>query len=285
MNFFYNLKKKIKENDRLSSILRYVYVPIVVVQKVAFDYGAKRRKNGHIDEKYASLKQYHDIHKGKRCFIVATGPSLSVDDLNKLKDEYTISMNSIYVSYSNTTWRPNYYVIQDPFVYEKICMELDNRDYDGMFIGSIIAEQFELITGSNVNLFPLDLIWQQIPNKAYHTKFSRDIYSRVYSGYNVAYSALQIAVYMGFSEIYLLGADCNYLGDKKYFAEDNKRGEERYFTKKFYTANTDKFILAYQVAKEYADKNDIKIFNATRGGLLEVYPRVDFDNIINSSRI
>ena len=280
MNFLYELKKKIKANDTLSNVLRYVYVPAVVAQKMRFDQGAKSRRNGHADGRYESLKQYKDIHKGKRCFIVATGPSLTVSDLEMLKDEYTISMNSIYVSYQNTDWRPNYYVIQDQFVYEKIHKELHSEDYDGMFIGSIIADRFDLPAGDNVNVFPLDLLWQQIPNKAYHTKFSDDIYSRIYSGYNVAYSALQIAVYMGFSEIYLLGADCNYLQDKKYFAEDKNRGEERYFTKKFYAANTDKFILAYEVAKQFGDENGVKIYNATRGGLLEVYPRVNLDEVV-----
>lgn len=280
MSFLYELKKKIKPNDTLSNILRYVYVPVVVTQKMRFDRGAKSRSNGYEDARYESLKKYKDIHKGKRCFIVATGPSLTVKDLEMLKGEYTISMNSIYVSYKNTDWRPNYYVIQDQFVYERIHNELHSEEYDGMFIGSIIADRFPLPEGNNVNVFPLDLLWQQIPNKAYHTKFSDDIYSRIYSGYNVAYSALQIAVYMGFSEIYLLGADCNYLQDKKYFAEDKNRGEERYFTKKFYAANTDKFILAYEVAKQFGDENGVKIYNATRGGLLEVYPRVDLDEVV-----
>ncbi len=283
MSVLYELKKKVKANDTLSNILRYVYVPAVVAQKMRFDHGAKMRCNGYEDVRYASLKKYKDIHKGKRCFIVATGPSLTVEDLEMLKGEHTISMNSIYVSYKNTDWRPEYYVIQDQFVYEKIHQELHSEEYNAMFIGSIIAERFELPSGDNVNVFPLDLLWQQIPNKAYHTKFSSDIYNRVYSGYNVAYSSLQIAVYMGFNEIYLLGADCNYLQDKKYFAEDKNRGKEDYFTKKFYAANTDKFILAYEVAKKFADIHGVKIYNATRGGLLEVFPRANLDEVVKQT--
>ena len=59
--------------------------------------------------------------------------------------------------------------------------------------------------------------------------------------------------------------------------EDKNRGEEKYFTKKFLCENTQKFITAYEVAKDYAKENDIKIYNATRGGKLEVFERVDFD--------
>lgn len=280
MKILYELKKKIKANDTLSNILRYLYVPVVLIKKNSFDREAQKRGKGIADQRYDSLKQYKGIHEGKRCFVVATGPSLTIEDIELLRNEYTFSMNSIYVSYEKTTWRPTYYVIQDPFVYEKICENIDEKDYEALFIGSSITEKFEVKKTENKNIFPLDLLYQQIPRKKYHTKFSDDIFSRVYSGYNVAYSALQIAVYMGFTEIYLLGADCNYLQDKKYFAEDKNRGKEKYFTKKFYAANTDKFILAYEVAKEYADKNNIKIYNATRGGLLEVYPRVELEEVL-----
>lgn len=281
MQLLYEMKKKARENDKLANVLRYLNVPLAAFKKLQFDYGAHRRAQGASSERYLSLKKYNNIHRGERCFIVATGPSLTIADLDRLKDECTFSMNSIYVSYEKTTWRPDYYVIQDPFVYEKIYSQLQSSDYDAMFVGTFAADRFPLLAGNNVNVFPLDLLWQQFPNMPYHTKFSSNIYSRVYSGYNVAYSALQIAVYMGFSEIYLLGADCDYLQDKKYFAEDKNRGEERYFTKKFYASNTDKFLCAYEVAKQYAEQNNIKIYNATRGGKLEVFPRVDFDTLFH----
>ena len=41
----------------------------------------------------------------------------------------------------------------------------------------------------------------------------------------------------------------------------------------------DRILFAYQYAKDYLANTDVKIFNATRGGALEIFPRVDFDNI------
>ena len=35
----------------------------------------------------------------------------------------------------------------------------------------------------------------------------------------------------------------------------------------------------YMCAKEYAERHEIKIYNATRGGKLEVFERVDFDSL------
>ena len=57
----------------------------------------------------ADMKKYKSIHKGKRCFIVATGPSLTIKDLEMLDGEITFSMNSIVNLYNKTEFRPNYY--------------------------------------------------------------------------------------------------------------------------------------------------------------------------------
>ena len=246
-------------------------------KNTTFRLKAYLRTKGIMSKKYTRLQEFKNAHLGKRCFIVATGPSLKVSDLNKLKNEITFGMNSIYLAYKDTEWRPTYYAIQDPLVYEKIHHELRTEDFKVGFFGSIIKKNKP--KGDNWYEFPLDLLNHQIPRAKLNTKFSDDIVHRVYSGYNIAYTTLQIAVYMGFKDIYLIGADCNYLGEKKYFANDENRGAEKYFTKQFLTNNSDKFLYAYTVAKDYCDSKNIKIYNATRGGLLEVFPRVDFDDL------
>ena len=37
--------------------------------------------------------------------------------------------------------------------------------------------------------------------------------------------------------------------------------------------------IAYDYARKYADSNGIKIYNATRGGCLEAFQRVNFDSL------
>lgn len=276
------LRKIIKSNDRVADIVRYLITPLTVSKRIIFNFKVALRKYKIINhEEYNLLKQFKSKYRDERCFIVATGPSLRVEDLNKLKNEITFSMNSIYLSYPKTMWRPTYYGIQDPLVYEKIKDEIRNEDYQAAFIGSNVAKAFQIKPEGKRFVFPLDLLNHQMPNSTINTKFSDDIYERVYSGYNIAYSILQIAVYMGFKEIYLMGVDCDYQQPKKYFQEDKNRGEEKYFTQKFLASNTEKFISAYKVSKLYADKHGIKIYNATRGGKLEVFERVDFDSLFS----
>jgi hypothetical protein len=79
---------------------------------------------------------------------------------------------------------------------------------------------------------------------------------------------------MGFSEIYLLGADCDYkkMGTvgNHFYKQEVKDGNP--FINELVFA-------AYECAKQYADEHGIKIYNATRGGKLEVFERVDFDTL------
>lgn len=277
------IKKIVKSNDYIANIVRYLIVPVTVIKRLCFNIGAFFRENNiPIGKSYDLLKRFKGIYPNKRCFVVATGPSLAIKDLEKLKKEITFSMNSIYLSYSSTSWRPTYYGIQDPLVYEKIQHEIHDEDFKACFIGSNVAKSFNLKPQNNRYIFPLDLLNHQMPKSKINTKFSDNICTRIYSGYNIAYTMIQIAIYMGFTEIYLLGADCDYLQTKKYFKEDKNRGEEKYFTKSFLAGNTDRFIAAYLVAKQYADQHNIKIYNATRGGKLEVFERVDFDSLFSN---
>ena len=82
---------------------------------------------------------------------------------------------------------------------------------------------------------------------------------------------------MGISEIYLLGVDCNYItngSNQDHFCDNYiQKGKEHI------PANVDGMRTAYQVAKQYAEENNIKIYNATRGGKLEIFERVDFDSL------
>lgn len=235
-------------------------------------YNQKKRKNGKIDDRYIKLKDYENIHNGERCFIIATGPSLTLDDIEKLKNEYTISMNSICKLYDQTDWRPTYFAIQDREVFQSLNHIFRAHKEVPCFIGDNI--QWKNKREPEWINFPNDTMYHayDIMNKKYYAKFSDDAYEIVYDGYSIAYSCLELAVYMGFKEIYLLGADCTYTGPKEHFIDSGVEDRSRKFA-------TPKLVAAYTVAKEYADTHNIKIYNATRGGVLEVFERVNLDDL------
>lgn len=231
------------------------------------------RKHGIGGGKYKKLLEYKDKHKGERCFIIATGPSLTMRDIESLKNEKTISMNSICKLYSETDWRPTYFAVQDNYVFKNLQEIIRAHKEVPVFISDNIWKRFK--REKEWIEFPTDTMYHSYDMKIgkYYARFSEDAYDIVYDGYSIAYSCIELAVYMGFKEIYLLGADCTYLGEKEHFVDSGVEDRSRKYA-------TPKLIVGYEKVKEYADTHGIKVYNATRGGVLEVFPRVDLDDVL-----
>lgn len=236
---------------------------------------AKKRANGFNDPKYSRLKEFENKYDGKRCFIIATGPSLTIDDLEKLKDEYTFGVNSIIKLFDETDFRPDFYGIQDRDVYGAMQDVIKSTKFKTAFCADIIEKYYNV--PSDFIPFPYNgeyHLYNGKPNK-YNAKFSDNAYEIVYDGYSITYSLIEIAVYMGFKEIYLLGCDCSYpKGSKSHVVESG-------FVDKNAASNPIRMRVGYKCAKDYADSHGIKIYNATRGGELETFERVNLDEILS----
>ena len=226
----------------------------------------------------SGLIKFKNIHLGKRCFVIGNGPSLSFTDLECLHSHKEISfgVNLVYNGFEYTNWRPTYYFMQDyPQNRERTLKSLDlpclfigtsSGEDDSSFWNNFSDERFNRVYFINKSI-------ERLP------KFSEDVSNGVYSCGTVIYTCLQFAAYMGFKEIYLLGLDTcysgKYVGDKDHFItnyEDKNNKEEKFFF-------ADNMFNAYQVARHYAERHGIKIYNATRGGKLEVFERVNFDDL------
>lgn len=235
---------------------------------------AKKRANGYIDPEFLKLKEFENKYEGKRCFIIATGPSLTIDDLEKLENEYTIGVNSLIKLFDKTTFRPDFYGIQDKYVYGAMQDVINNTEFKTAFCADTIAKYYDVPDGFIP--FPYNGNYHYFNGKynEYNAKFSDNAYEIVYDGYSITYSLIEIAVYMGFKEIYLLGCDCSYpKGSKSHVVESG-------FVDKNAMSNPIRMRVGYQCAKEYADSHGIKIYNATRGGELETFERVDLDEVL-----
>ena len=228
------------------------------------------RSKGFYDNRFQKLKSLKQKYSGQRCFIISTGPSLKLEDIEKLNNEITFSMNSIIMMFEKTNWRPTFYGIQDSNVYAKFQPYIMKNKFAMMLFSDYLLTEHCIPETENSIIFPLNYLNHRYTKKKLEYKFSDDAYFSVYDGATITYSLIEIAVYMGFKEIYLLGCDCDYSGSKKHFADygfvSNDNPESR-------------MIAAYKKAKEYADSHNIKIYNATRGGKLEVFERVDFDSL------
>ena len=270
------MKKKINyllylfKHSFLRNIYKHTAVPIIgAINTPEF--------NKRIGESLECLKSLKGIYCDKRCFIIGNGPSLTTDDLSMLKNEICFGVNRIYNIFDQTDWRPTYYCASDHRFIKQgkndICKKINGTKL-------ICIDKLHLCPDIDEALYINRVSEEFYPEMP---KFSSDISKCCYSGYTISYIAMQIAAYMGFKEIILLGIDHSYsvmIDESGNFIQ--QPGVKDHFSSSDKVANLprlDATTLAYKAARKYADEHDIKILNATRGGKLEEFERVDFDKL------
>jgi hypothetical protein len=229
------------------------------------------------------LRQFRNCHLGKRCFIIGNGPSLTIEDLEKIKGEVSYASNKIYLIFKQTSWRPTYYVAEDDKIIRDNLTEIN-----------ALAGPLKLLRRLKCNKYvPKDQVAEfemYFPDSETFPQFTLDATKPFACGYTVTYVAMQWAFYMGFENVYLLGVDFNYPG-LKYHAdgtvelpEDGTHFLPGYGSsgERFYAPKLDENLRAYALAKDIFLSNGRSIFNATRGGKLEIFPRVDFDTLFDT---
>lgn len=233
---------------------------------------------------HPELEKYKDIHKGERCFIVGNGPSLKVEDLEALSKhgEICFGVNKIYLAFDKTTWKPDYLCISDPLMIPACDSNIDRQLYRAVFYADDYHwTQNRKVSGVEYIHFISDDYGKNKPN------FSEDITKGVYLGFSVVYDiCLQLAAYMGFQDIYLLGVDHSFTSNatdpQNHFSSDyyDENDRKQYRRLDMLDANLDKTSRAYEKAERYSKEHGFRIYNATRGGKLEVFERVDFDSLM-----
>lgn len=228
----------------------------------------------------AKLKAYHNKHKGERCFIVANGPSLKNTDTALLKDEITIGMNRIYLSAAETGFEPTYIVVHDiPIQLKQFRDDLDKLSKPKFFNWNARS----LFTPSENLMFI---------RSDYSPAFSTDLTKTSWGGHSVTNICIQLAYYMGFDEVYLVGKDHVYEQKGVPGKLVKATGEEKnHFAKGYYKKGMEWRIpdykgeeLAYTMAREAFEKAGRKIYDATLNGQLHIFPKVDYYSLFKTDK-
>lgn len=252
----------------------------------------KKKQNTYCNSDYSrKLTELKNINQGKRCFIIGNGPSLRIEDLNALVDEDCFACNRIYGLYEKTPWRPKYYCSQDEKVMRQIKDDLPYavKNCEQAFFSYNFKDIYydKLKNYKNINLYYKPYVSVYSDDGTYTEgimPFSEDISRGVYDGLSITYAMIQIAVYMGYKEIYLIGIDHNY-PMKKGVVDVTQSYAEGIKPIDMSTQFPPELLLcevSFREAKRYCEHNDISIYNATRGGKLEVFNRISLDEVIRN---
>ena len=235
------------------------------------------------------IRSLKNSRRRKRCFIIGNGPSLKNTNLHKLKDETTFATNGFFLKLPELGWAPTYYVVEDHLVAEDRAHEINLlRGFTKLFPANL---RYVLKPDRNTVYF------DHRPRKSFPDgfDFSFDADVNTYAGGTVTFTCMQLAAYFGYEEIYLIGVDADYAIPKDAELSGSNRVKEidmqsddpnhfhpDYFGKgkRWHEPNVDVMRAAYKEAKRASKNRGIKIINATIGGKLRVFPRVDYNTLL-----
>ena len=231
---------------------------------------------GESIRRLAALK---DIHRGKRAFVIANGPSLKQTDMSRLKNEFTFGMNRIYLMFPELGFSTTYLTVVNDLVIEQTASDL----------ASLSLPKF--LAWRSRRHFPSNLPMPQVPTFLYTSytgpHFSSDVRGRVWEGATVTNVTLQLAFHMGFQQVILIGVDHNYTATGKPNTTVVSQGDDpnhfspSYFGKGFrwQLPDLETSEVGYAMVRESYRKAGREVLDATIGGKLTIFPKVDYNSL------
>ncbi len=258
-----------------------------------------RNRPGHRYRRLAlANRRLKDRHAGERCFIIATGPSIKTQDLSCLSGETCIAVSNFFVHPDYVRIKPRYHCLA-PFhepitedAWQQWLDDLDAKtpgtalllglaDYERNRRGGRFADR-ELWyvrfggTLAGISTHGVDLT-QSIPGPQ-----------------SVSTMALMAAVYMGFKKIYLLGCDHDWIlhiNVSSHFYDEKQHALNRAGFREFTEWDEPDFAMhcrryvalwdEYKAVRAAARLSGAEIYNATPGGLLDVFPRARLETVLD----
>ncbi len=241
--------------------------------------GVQRSPESIFAKSRSQLSAYHRRHEGGRCVIIGNGPSLRSMDLSFLKHEITFGMNRINLLRKSVDFTPTYFVAINKFVLEQSAAE----------IAAIPCPKF--LSPAAVECALIDDKTVIVPTGGLPLGETAPFLSaageRVWEGFTVTYMALQLAHYMGFSEVILIGVDHNFQTKGPANAlvvsegDDPNHFDASYFGKgyRWQLPDLHNSSVAYRMAAIQYERTGKKVVDATSGGALTIFPKIDYQDL------
>jgi hypothetical protein len=217
------------------------------------------------------IEIFRDIHEGERCFIAGTGPSLNITKMELLRNDIVIGVNSLHNGLRDWGISCKYYGVADDAVLKaqwKGIVQLKTT----LFLSTTATNYYNAHKSryAGISVYPITFLGGG--------NFSQDIAVGGFWGGTVVHDVgLQLAYYMGFSEVYLVGVDCDYSGEAHF---DGTKIERMAMGA---AGKWNTVFEAYQRAKDVFESEGRKIINCTVGGKLEIFDRMNLEDLFNGT--
>lgn len=242
-------------------------------------------------------RELHNRHRGERCFILATGPSIKTQNLTPLRNETCIAVSNFFVHPDYLTIRPQYYCVAPYHLpiteegWQTWMAEIAAGTAEATLLFWLADRERNGGDGRfrrrNVHHLAAGGAWDDLLANGV------DLTRAVPGPASVPVMALMLGIYMGFTDVYLLGCDHDWilhLNESRHFYEESesalKRADYDEWSGTDLESQCRDYVglwQQYKFIRRLTLGAGVHVYNATRGGLLDVFPRVDLDVVLGSS--
>lgn len=281
---------------REDEIIRYLIEKNGVSRSIIQEFHFLEKDQNSTDHSPENIQKWQLLknkYYGKRCFIIGNGPSLNKHDLSSLQNEYTFGVNGIFYKTEEMGFKPTFYVVEDNHVIDDNLEKIN--EYECLYKFFPLEHKKKIKTTKNILYFDYECGFYN-QNSPFYSKprFSFDCSEYTYAGQTVTYTNLQIAYFLGFKEVYLIGMDFTYsvptsthIQGNTYISkeDDVNHFHPSYFGKgkKWHDPKLDRVALNFELANKVYNESGRKIYNLSIGGELNIFERKDWFSVVGKN--
>lgn len=248
-------------------------------------------------------------HAGKACFVLGTGPSISNLELDLLGEHAVFGVNGAIAVMQKHGLQPAHYSVTDLDFFENrfgMIRDVVESGSDCFFSAGglrVMAEKGIDLLGSD-NLYLAEVVnrptgtarrsqqdflsWARnepgltLPDPPRQDDsrvgWSRDLRHGVFCSRTILFRALQIAAFLGYKRLYVLGMDLNYKGPEARAYDEGKKARPTKIERDY-----DPFIRpAFEVLKEEMSRSGLQVYNLSDKSRLpeSLLPRLSFEQAL-----
>lgn len=241
------------------------------------EWQADPRGQATVEEK---LRPLRGKFEGCRCVVIGNGPSINRMDLSDLKNEYTLGMNRIYLKYSEWGFETDLLACVNGTVITQFWEDF------------LKLKTLKVFNWRHARLMPGDpnaILLGNRPGVTPKGQLEKGLYN---SGYTVTNTCLEIAYYLGFSEVVLIGVDHSYVnpkghGGKTIMSEgdDPNHFDKNYFGKgiAWQLPNLKGSEFVFERMRQLYENDGRAIIDATLDGKLTIFPKGELGEALKRS--
>jgi hypothetical protein len=226
----------------------------------------------------ACLRRHRGAYAGQRCFIIGNGPSLKDTDLRLIRSEHTFGLNRIYLIFEEMGFATTYIVSVNNHV-----LRQSGRD-----LAALPCTKFFSARSRHVIPVAADTSFLQSRNSL---TFSKDpIRYGVSEGATVTFVALQLAYFMGYDEVILVGVDHSFsTSGPAHQLVESRGGDVDHFSPDYFGPGYQWQLpdlpaseRAYSLARAAFEADGRRVLDATVNGALTIFPKVSYCEVVGS---